>query len=794
MNEKGGQTGILSQKLAETRRKVEEIERLRQEMKGSDGRPLETEDLFHTVFDRAGIGIGLVDLEGRFLNANLSMQRILGYSVGELRRMRFFDLTYPEDRKNEEGVFRKDRETEGPETYYEAEKRYVHKSGRIIHGELVATFVRDDQGRPRYGIGILKDVTARRQAEEELRRSEATLRTVFRTAPIGIGLVADGVIRWINDQVSTMTGFPREDLVGRSFAALYEDDSAFMGAEETRMRGMKGGSPGSFETRWRRRDGSFMDVYLSASDVDPSDRGAGFVFTAMDITPRKGYEKQLAESEERYRTAIENSNDGVAIVRGDVHVYVNKRFVEMFGFRNALEVLGTPVSTVVHPEDRARVLEINRMRQLSQPVPPRYTFKAVKVSGEALDVEVSASRTTYFGEPVSLVNLRDVSDRKNLESQLRQVQKMEAIGQLAGGIAHDFNNILTALIGYGNLLSMKMGSDDPLRIYVDQILNSSQKAVQLTHSLLAFSRKQVIELKPQKLNALVQAISKLLGRLLTEDIELKILLAPQDMVIMADVTQIDQVLMNLASNARDAMPQGGSLTIETSMAEIDGKLARDLGLDGTRGHALLTVKDTGAGIPEHLKEKIFEPFFTTKETGKGTGLGLSIVYGIVKQHDGYIRVESKPGEGTTFFVYLPVVRATPVEEQPFRVAPPRGSETILVAEDNRDVRRLTTGFLGEYGYRIVEAGDGEEAVDRFLANPGAIDLVLLDVVMPKRNGREVYEEITRVRPDVKVIFMSGYTADIMVDKGIENGRFTCMSKPVAPDELLRKIREVLDKP
>ncbi len=329
---------------------------------------------------------------------------------------------------------------------------------------------------------------------------------------------------------------------------------------------------------------------------------------------------------------------------------------------------------------------------------------------------------------------RTEMEKGHLEAQLRQAQKMEAIGQLAGGVAHDFNNILTAVIGYSNLLKAKMAQDDPLRSYVEHILASSGKAVNLTQSLLAFGRKQVIELKPYKVSTLIKNIEKLLIRLLTEDIELVTFFCASDPTILADPTQIDQVLINLATNARDAMPNGGQLKIEVKIAEIDRTFVASYGYGEVGKYALISVSDTGVGMDTATKEKIFDPFFTTKEVGKGTGLGLSIVYGIAKQHNGYINVESNPGRGTTFHIYLPIVKMKEEEIRPDPIAVRGGSETILIAEDNANVRQLTKEVLEQFGYTVIEAGDGEEAISKFQKSADSIDLVILDVVMQRRMG------------------------------------------------------------
>lgn len=368
---------------------------------------------------------------------------------------------------------------------------------------------------------------------------------------------------------------------------------------------------------------------------------------------------------------------------------------------------------------------------------------------------------------------------------------MEAIGQLAGGIAHDFNNILTTLVGYSSLLQLGLEEADPLQMYIEQIISASQKATNLTGALLTFSRQQPANLLPLDINNVIRGTEKLLKRLLTEDIALEVLIASDEATVMADATQIDQILFNLVTNARDAMPGGGRLIIETSAMMVDDEFMRYHGLETPGKYHVLSVSDTGCGMDEEARKKIFDPFFTTKEVGKGTGLGLATVYGIVKQHGGHVTVYSEPGRGTTFRIYFPAIQAVLKEEQILSPDIRRGTETILVAEDNEEVRDLMKDILTKFGYTVLEAMDGQDAIDGFRQHSG-IDLLIMDAVMPRKNGRESYEEIHAIDPDIKVIFVSGYTRDIVLDKGIEEGDFHFIPKPLSPTALLHKVRAVLD--
>ena len=415
------------------------------------------------------------------------------------------------------------------------------------------------------------------------------------------------------------------------------------------------------------------------------------------------------------------------------------------------------------------------------------THKSADDSLHYFDFSIKPVRDDEGNVVLLIPEGRDITERRKLGEQLRQSQKMEATGTLAGGIAHDFNNILTAIIGFGSILEMQLAAESPFQQYVKEILSAADRAANLTKSLLSFSRKQIIEPGPEQLNNIVKRLDKFLFRIIGEDIEFKTVLDPQDLVINADSGQIEQVLMNLAANARDAMPNGGALVIKTERIEVRDPFPGFL--LGPGSYAVLSVSDTGVGIEEPAKQRIFEPFFTTKDLGKGTGLGLSIVYGIVQQHDGQINVYSEPGKGTTFKIYLKLIDSKidrGVAALPLPVT--GGTETILVAEDDSDVKRFMTQTLTHFGYQVIEAQDGEEAVRKFAEFGREVQLLILDVVMPKMNGKEVYREICKSGKNIPVLFSSGYTGDIINRKGVLEEGVGFISKPMTPHDLLAKVR------
>jgi signal transduction histidine kinase/CheY-like chemotaxis protein len=389
--------------------------------------------------------------------------------------------------------------------------------------------------------------------------------------------------------------------------------------------------------------------------------------------------------------------------------------------------------------------------------------------------------------------VRDITQQRKLEAQLIHAQKMEAIGQLAGGVAHDFNNILTAVIGYSNLLQMKLDKDDVLQHNVKQIISITERGANLTQSLLAFSRKEAIDLKPVSLNKIVETSINVLPKLIGESIEIKKEFLDKRLFIMADSIQIERMIMNFASNARDAMPEGGTISFKTEKVNMDLEYIKAHGFGRQGMYALLSITDTGTGMNEEIKSRIFEPFFTTKKMGEGTGLGLSIVYGIVKQLNGFIIVYSEEGKGTTFSTYFPIIKEGTEDDTEDNIEHPRGDETVLLAEDEDEVRKPLKAILEKFGYNVIEATDGKEAVDKFNKNSDMVKLLIFDMIMPNKNGKTAYADIKLKKPDIKIIFISGYTADAPHIKEMLHEGLPFIAKPVLPRNLLRTMREVLDK-
>jgi two-component system, cell cycle sensor histidine kinase and response regulator CckA len=503
---------------------------------------------------------------------------------------------------------------------------------------------------------------------------------------------------------------------------------------------------------------------------------------------------QLAQREELFRLISENAADMIAVVDVNGQRLYNSPSYEKFLGYSLEELAKTSSFEQIHPDDRKKVQEAaEEARHSGQG--RRVEYRIRHRDGHWLTVESTASAVRDRRQNVQklvIVN-RDITERKQLEEQLYLSQKLEAIGRLSGGVAHDFNNLLGVIIGYSEALQQHIAQDDPFREAVDEIQNAGKRAASLTQQLLAFSRKQVLEPKVLDLKTVVVEVEKMLRRLIGEDIDLTIILPRKLGMIRADRGQIEQVLMNLAVNARDAMPRGGRLTIEAADAELGTAHVNRFRYVTPGRYVMLKVSDTGCGMDATLQAHIFEPFFTTKEKGKGTGLGLATVYGVIKQSGGYIWVDSEPGKGATFRVYLPEVQepadTIPEEKIPVKLA--CGTRTILLVEDEPSLRKLARTILREAGYTVLEASDAIQAMEIAKETSSAIDLLLTDVVMPGMSGRALADELSPLRPEMRVLYMSGYTDGAIADHGVLESGISVLHKPFTRDELMRRVEEVL---
>ncbi|HXM37540.1 MAG TPA: PAS domain S-box protein [Gemmatimonadales bacterium] len=651
-------------------------------------------------------------------------------------------------------------------------------------------------------------VIERKRIEDAWRQQSELLQQIVGNIPVMLVFLDEqGRIRWGNDEWTRTLGYTVAEARERDiFAELYPDP-----ADRRRVRDSIGAPSGQWtDFRTRTKGGEVLDTIWANA---PLTQG-GWLGIGMDISERKVVEQALRRGEERYRTFIAQSSEGVSRLEIDPPVPVNvsdeeqvdrlyagARIAEcndamarMYGYTEARELVGTQLADLHDSADPA-----NR-EQVRAFVRAGYRLSDSETRERARDgrPRVFLNNVVGFVEDGHLVRVwgtqRDVTDQRHLEEQFRQSQKMEAVGQLAGGIAHDFNNLLTAILGNSQLLLRDLPPGDAKRGDVEEIRKASERAAALTRQLLAYSRRQMLQPEVLDLNLVVADMDRMLRRLIGEHIALVTVPAPDLGRVRADPNQIEQVIVNLAVNARDAMPNGGKLTIETSNVELDEAFTQaHLGAVAGR-YAMVAVTDTGAGMDAGVRAHLFEPFFTTKEVGKGTGLGLATVYGIVKQSGGYISVYTEPGQGSSFKVYLPRIEAEPSAAAvgAAKAGPARGSETVLVVEDEAAVLKLSHRALEAQGYTVLAAADGADALRIVERHGGTIDLLLTDVVMPGLSGRDLADQLQVRRPGIRVLYMSGYPGDAVVQHGTLPPGSAFLQKPFSPDTLARKVRDVLD--
>ena len=652
----------------------------------------------------------------------------------------------------------------------------------------------------RYATVLSEAERRRYRAEDALLRSEERYRTLFDAVPVGLyRTAADRRIANANPAMAQMLGFASvEALIGSDAVELYVEPAV---RREWARRLETEGLVQGFEAELRRQDGSVLWSLESArATLDDAGGILHIEGTVQDITERKQAELRLRDSEAQYRLLFDANPHPMWVVDVETIRFLaaNGAAVSSYGFSRE-EFLAMPATDIRPPEDVSQMHARIRAAAAAEGVVSVGEARHRKKDGTIFDVHVTSSPLIFGGRPAVLAMAIDITERKRaaaalekLEGQLRQSQKMEAIGQLAGGVAHDFNNLLGVIIGYSELLLRDLAAGSPGARRMTEIRNAADRAAGLTRQLLAFSRRQVLQPRVLDLNAVVSEAREMLARVISENVAIITVLAPGLGRVRADPGQIHQVILNFAVNARDAMPAGGTLTLETRNVDLDRAAAgRHAGLAPGRYVALL-VGDTGHGMPPEILEHLFEPFFTTKEQGHGTGLGLATVYGVVTQSGGHVEVESAVGRGTTFKVYLPLAEA---EQDEAPAAPTAGSpsETILLIEDAEALRDMVQEILEAEGYRVIAAEDAERALEVAASHPGRIALVITDVVMPGMSGPAAAERLLVLRPDIRVLLMSGYTDEAIGQQGVIGRETHFIQKPFSADALLRKVRVVLDQ-
>jgi len=674
-----------------------------------------------------------------------------------------------------------------------------HKDGHLYWEEMTIAPVRSREGGITHFVAIKLDVTARNQAREALRRNEVRFRRLVENIGDGIVVVNDeGKIQFASESACNVTGYTREELLGRTMLefAHGEDLEQIQRLFERSLR--ESGVIVRWGSRVRHKDGSWHYFEgTTANQLEDPDIAA-LVINFRDITARQEAEEALIRAEARYRAIFENAAVGIYLSAPEGrYLSMNQALASIYGFdspedaiQNLAEIKSLCVDANKWTEFQRTLAEEGEVRNFE------YEVKRRDGSQRWL---VESARAVY-GDKGELLYyegvVEDATERKSLELQLRQVQKLQAVGRLAGGVAHDFNNLLGVIIGYGEILETQLPAEHPGLNSVTEMQKAARRAANLTRQLLAFSRKQILQPQVLNLNSLVDELNKMLRRLIGDDIELVFHPGQELARVKADPGQLEQVIMNLAVNAKDAMPGGGRLLIETANVDVDEGFAYRHSPMRPGSYVLLSVADTGSGMSAEILSHIFEPFYTTKEQGKGTGLGLSIVYGIVKQSGGYVWVDSEPDHGSAFRIYLPpTTEAETALAPPVRASSIGGTETILVVEDDPSLREMIRIVLRAAGYRILEAQGGPEALARLRETNESVRLLLTDIIMPgKMNGWELAQSVATGWPGMRMLFMTGF--------GVELGTFgmeiapdvMLITKPFSSDLLLRKVRETLDNP
>ena len=780
-----GESPCLEGLITDVTEQVQQEERLRA-----------SEEKFRHIFENKALAKCIHLPDGSLDDVNQRLCDLLGYSAEELKQMAFVEITHPDDLELSTEISR--QLLEGSRETARMEKRYIHKSGTIVWVDISTSLIRDENGVPMHFVTAMNDITERKKMERALRKSSHELQGILEVA-MDLFCITDneGHILKLNQEWEKVLGYPIEELQG-----AYLLDYLHPGDMEETLRTMESASEGKpvldFVNRYQRKDGTIVFLEWRAHPQGDFNYAA-----ARDVTERLMREEKLRRTEARFRLLIENAPAAIFVQQRGCFNFLNPAACRLFGVSDPEELIGKPVLERFHPDYWDIVRErIRRLNELHEPV-PMIEEHIVRVDGEVVPVEISAVPIRFEAEQGALVFMHDQTLRKRdeerqrkLESQLQQAQKMESVGRLAGGVAHDFNNLLMPILGHAELLASEIPPDSPFLESIQEILAAAERARGIASQLLSFSREKQLAMVPRDLNEIVQGFRRILGNLLGEDISMLFHLAPDPLVVDADTGQLEQVLMNLAVNARDAMPQGGRLRIETSAVELDEEYIEERPSVMPGPYALMTVTDEGTGMDEGTRNRIFDPFFTTKEHDRGTGLGLSTVYGIIKQHGGHVWVYSEVGHGTTFKVYLPLVDKnvhTTTAHKPASSEPALACEPacVLVLEDLAPVRKLVVKMLKRMGHSVLEAESLAEA-QSLASQARCIDLMVSDVILPDCKGPQAYEIIRERHEAMRVIYMSGYTESVVVEEYAQAGMF--LQKPFTAKALAATVVRALSMP
>ena len=755
---------------------------------------------FRQVFEEGPVGMMLMKVDGEILKVNKAFCAMVGYSEGEIRRISFNGITLPDDVGKD--IERIGLLAKGEITSYRTEKRFLTQQGNVIWGLLTVSVVREADGTPLYGVRIIEDITARKRGEEELEQSLSVLRATLESSPDGILVVDEkGTVLNYNQKFIEMWKIPQRILLERDENMIVKfmihalvDAKDF---ERTLDAAYAHPEAESFDVL-ALNDGSIVERYSKPQKI--AGKTVGRVWSFRDMTERIRSEAERRASEEKYRDLFEESKDAVFISTPDGRFLdINPAGVELFGYTSREELLNVDIAHELYMDSEARA-KANQILADQGYLKDHQTIAKTRDGRKIIVLETTTAVRDHAGKVVAFRGiLRDVTEQRRLEEQLRQVQRMESVGTLAGGIAHDFNNILSIAIGYVTRLERSDTDPEVIAHTTESIKKVLDRGTGLVQQLLTFARKTSGVPEAVHVNEIVREFSTLLTETFPPSIRFDVVLGDHVPLLLADPGQLQQAMMNLCINARDAIvdasqtgKEGGTLKIETATARGEDLRAR-FAAAMEQQYVVIRVEDNGIGMDEATKQRIFEPFFTTKAPGKGTGLGLAVVYGIVDGHHGFVDVTSAPGKGTTVTLYFPVrpvEAAAAPEKQP--VEPVRGSgETVLLVEDEEMLLDLLQALLEENGYQVLTAKDGMQAVDVYKAHADDISIVLSDMGLPKLGGWEAFRRMREVNPKIRCILASGYfDPDLRVEM-IQEGAVDFVQKPYIPNVILARISEAI---
>jgi PAS domain S-box-containing protein len=775
------------------------------ESKQMQNQLLESERKYRDLVENMAEGLITIDEQKIVTLVNSKICHMLEFKPEEMVGKNIFDFF---DSKNQKIL--KQELVKRPEgTFSRYEITFTTKSGKQIPVLISGAPNFDEKGRFRGSYANVLDFTERKQAEEALRQSEEKYRLITETTSDLISLHTfdlNASYTYVSPSIKRIAGYEPEELLGKSaFDFIHPDDrkdllkilETYIGYMfKNLMSGKKLEFTETIEYRFKHKSGKW--IYLQSVG---NTLGKQLLFVSRDVTQRVQMEASLRENEERYRSVVENSAMGIFVIDDNyTFEFVNQRLGQILGY-NESEIIGHKFMEFLAPESIELVQDRYQHRQKGEAVPTNYEFEVIRKDGERRQVEIYSNVVKDTdGKNHTIAQILDITERvkteaerDSLASQLHQAQKMEAIGRLAGGIAHDFNNILTIILGYSQMALMNLQPDQKFYSQFQKINDAARRSANMIGKMLAFSRQQNAEPQRLNLNTHLESTKGLLEKIVREDIRMSFIPGARLHDIYLDPTQFDQIIMNLVVNARDAMPKGGTLIIETANFTCDSEYSLKHHGFQPGNYVMISVSDTGCGMDKETLEHIFEPFFTTKGEGEGTGLGLATVYGIIKQNNGFINVYSEPGKGATFKIYFPVYEGQ--DEKPYQAEDLEnimGQETILLAEDDTDVRTFTRNALQQLGYQVIDFGEPIEALEYFKKHSDEIDLLFTDLVMPGMNGQELHRQIEQIKPGIKVLFTSGYTSNIIAVQGIIKRGINFLQKPFALAALGKKIRQILD--